>query len=160
MYLGKPSVEDPQKQKFIDMIQRKGWKVINQSFNFPPSWVKSQKEIQDDKFFNILNLVKYYNVKKAIIVSGDAVFVEFLVELKMHCIDIEVWTFRELISRALIEEVGKEHIYFLDDIVEEISLWQIINKEGTNIKKYIFSLITGIVVGLLAGFTTCLPLFL
>ena len=41
-----------------------------------------------------------------------------------------------------------------------ISLWQIINKEGTITKKSIVSLITGIVVGLLAGFTTCLPLFL
>ena len=41
-----------------------------------------------------------------------------------------------------------------------ISLWQIINKEGTITKKSIISLITGIVTGLLAGFTTCLPLFL
>ena len=41
-----------------------------------------------------------------------------------------------------------------------ISLWQIINKEGTIAKKSITSLITGIVTGLLAGFTTCFPLFL
>ena len=41
-----------------------------------------------------------------------------------------------------------------------ISLWQIINKEGTITKKSIVSLITGVVIGLLAGFTTCLPLFL
>jgi hypothetical protein len=41
-----------------------------------------------------------------------------------------------------------------------ISLWQIINKEGTITKKSIVSLITGVVMGLLTGFTTCLPLFL
>ena len=41
-----------------------------------------------------------------------------------------------------------------------ISLWRIINKEGTITKKSIVSLITGVVIGLLAGFTTCLPLFL
>lgn len=38
-----------------------------------------------------------------------------------------------------------------------VNLWQIINKEGTITKKSIVSLITGIVAGLLAGFTTCLP---
>jgi len=41
-----------------------------------------------------------------------------------------------------------------------LSLWQIINKQGQISKKPIVSLIMGIVVGLLMGFTTCLPLFL
>lgn len=41
-----------------------------------------------------------------------------------------------------------------------ISLWQIINKVGKDIKKSIVSLMSGIVTGLLTGFTTCLPLFL
>ena len=49
---------------------------------------------------------------------------------------------------------------FLSLLTIVISLWQIINKEGTIKKKSIISLITGIVTGLLAGFTTCLPLFL
>ena len=41
-----------------------------------------------------------------------------------------------------------------------ISLWQIVNKEGKITKKSIVALMSGIVAGLLAGFTTCLPLFL
>ncbi len=41
-----------------------------------------------------------------------------------------------------------------------ISLWQIINKERTITKKAIVSLMSGIVMGVLTGFTTCLPLFL
>lgn len=49
---------------------------------------------------------------------------------------------------------------FLSLLTITISLWQIINKEGTVTKKSIISLITGVVTGLLAGFTTCLPLFL
>ena len=51
-------------------------------------------------------------------------------------------------------------VSFLALLTIVISLWQIINKEGTITKKSIGSLITGIVAGLLAGFTTCLPLFL
>jgi hypothetical protein len=49
---------------------------------------------------------------------------------------------------------------FLSLLTITISLWQIINKKGTNTKKSIISLITGVVTGLIAGFTTCLPLFL
>ena len=49
---------------------------------------------------------------------------------------------------------------FLALLTIVISLWQIINKEGTITKKSIVSLISGVVMGILAGFTTCLPLFL
>ena len=49
---------------------------------------------------------------------------------------------------------------FLALLTIVISLWQIINKEGAITKKSIVSLISGVVLGLLAGFTTCLPLFL
>jgi len=55
---------------------------------------------------------------------------------------------------------GVAILSFLALLTIVISLWQIINKEGTITKKSIVSLITGIVTGLLAGFTTCLPLFL
>ncbi len=55
---------------------------------------------------------------------------------------------------------GVAIVSFMALLTIAISLWQIINKEGTIAKKSITSLITGIVTGLLAGFTTCFPLFL
>jgi len=55
---------------------------------------------------------------------------------------------------------GVAIVSFMGILTITISLWQIINKEGTITKKSIINLITGIVTGLIAGFTTCLPLFL
>ena len=55
---------------------------------------------------------------------------------------------------------GVAIVSFMALLTITISIWQIINKEGTKTKKAIVSLISGIVTGLLAGFTTCLPLFL
>ena len=55
---------------------------------------------------------------------------------------------------------GVAIVSFMALLTITISLWQIINKEGTKTKKSMISLITGIVTGLIAGFTTCLPLFL
>ena len=55
---------------------------------------------------------------------------------------------------------GVAILSFLALLTIVISLWQIINKEGTITKKSIVSLISGVVMGILAGFTTCIPLFL
>ena len=55
---------------------------------------------------------------------------------------------------------GVAILSFLALLTIVISLWQIINKEGTITKKSIVSLISGVVMGVLAGFTTCIPLFL
>ena len=55
---------------------------------------------------------------------------------------------------------GVAIVSFMALLTITISLWQIINKERPVSKKSIVSLISGIVTGLLAGFTTCLPLFL
>ncbi len=55
---------------------------------------------------------------------------------------------------------GVAIVSFMALLTITISIWQIINKEGTKTKKSMVSLISGIVTGLLAGFTTSLPLFL
>ena len=55
---------------------------------------------------------------------------------------------------------GVAIVSFMALLTITISLWQIINKERTITKKSIVSLMSGIVMGVLTGFTTCLPLFL
>ncbi len=55
---------------------------------------------------------------------------------------------------------GVAIVSFMALLTITVSLWQIINKEGTVTKKSIVSLMGGITAGLLAGFTTCFPLFL
>jgi len=49
---------------------------------------------------------------------------------------------------------------FMAILTITISLWHIINKEGTKIKRAFVCLMSGIVTGLLTGFTTSFPLFL
>ncbi len=55
---------------------------------------------------------------------------------------------------------GVAIVSFIALLTITISLWQIINKEGKDTKKSIVALMSGIIMGLLTGFTTCLPLFL
>ena len=55
---------------------------------------------------------------------------------------------------------GVAIVSFMALLTITISLWQIINKEGTKIKRAFVCLMSGIVTGLLTGFTTSFPLFL
>jgi len=55
---------------------------------------------------------------------------------------------------------GVAIVSFMALLTITISIWQIVNKERPVSKKSIVSLMSGVVMGLLAGFTTCLPLFL
>ena len=55
---------------------------------------------------------------------------------------------------------GVAIVSFMALLTIVVSLWRIINKEGSVTKKSIVSLMSGIAMGLLAGFTTCFPLFL
>ena len=60
--------------------------------------------------------------ERAIIVSGDNIFVEAIKMLKKLKKDVEVWSFRNSLSKALFWEVGQEKVHYLDDILEEIEL--------------------------------------
>ena len=55
---------------------------------------------------------------------------------------------------------GVAIVSFMALLTITISIWQIVNKERPVSKKSIVSLMSGVVMGLLAGFNTCLSLFL
>jgi len=122
MYLGKPRVVYPKKQKFFDALVNKGWSITEKPLIIHSSGKKSQKGVDDVMFLDIYDFAREGAYEKAIIVSGDSVFVGVVKALKKLNIDIEVWSFRISISQALIKEIGSEHVYYIDDIIEEITL--------------------------------------
>ena len=122
MYLGKPRIVFPKKQKFFDALVRKGWSITEKPLKIHSSGKKSQNGVDDVMFLNIYDFAMEGAYEKAIIVSGDSVLIGVVKALKKLGIDIDLWSFRISISTALIKEVGSEHIYYIDDIIEEIAL--------------------------------------
>ena len=55
---------------------------------------------------------------------------------------------------------GSATLSFIAILDIMISIWQIVNGGGQNVKKSVLMLIGGILMGMMVGFTTCLPLFL
>ena len=55
---------------------------------------------------------------------------------------------------------GVAILFFVAILNLMVSIWQLINKGGRDSKKSIIMLVSGLGLGILSGFTTCLPLFL
>lgn len=122
MYLGKPLIVYPKKQKFFRALEKTGWVLNEKSLKVSASGEISQNGIDQAMFLDLFILAESEAYEKAIIVSGDNIFVEAIKILKKLNKQVEVWSFRNSLSRALIWEVGRENVYYLDNILEEIML--------------------------------------
>lgn len=122
MYMGKPRVIFPKKQRFIDALEFTGWSITEKPLKIKPSGKRSQNGVDEIMFLNIYDFAEEGAYEKAIIVSGDKIFVGVVKRLKELKIKVDIWSFRKSISRALIKEAGVENIYYLDDILDEIKL--------------------------------------
>jgi len=122
MYLGRPKVIYPKKQKFLDALTRHGWSITEKPLKMHSSGKTSQDGVDEVMFLDIYEFAKQGAYEKAIIVSGDNAFAGVVKELKKLDLDIDVWSFRIAISKVLLNEVGAEHVHYFDDIMEEITL--------------------------------------
>ena len=122
MYMGKPRVIFPKKQRFIDALEFAGWSITERPLKIKPSGKQSQSGVDEAMFLNIFDFAEEGAYEKAIIVSGDGIFVGVVKTLKELNIKVEIWSFRKSISRALIKEAGEENVSYLDDIIDEIKL--------------------------------------
>lgn len=82
----------------------------------------SQRGVDEVMFLHITDFAKEGAYEKAVIVSGDNIFAEVVKQLKELKVEVEVWSFRKSLFRALMWAVGREHVFYLDDILDEIKL--------------------------------------
>ena len=122
MYLGKPRIVYPKKQKFFAALEKTGWSIIQKPLRIDESGRLSQSGVDEAMFQNIYDFAEEGAYEKAIIVSGDNIFVSVVKELKKLEVEVDVWSFRKSFSRALIWEAGREHAFYLDNILDEIKL--------------------------------------
>jgi len=120
MYLGKPRVVYPKKQKFFAALEKTGWSIVQKPLHVDQSGRASQSGVDEAMFKHIFDFAEEGAYEKAIIVSGDNIFVHVIKELKKIDIEVDVWSFRKSLSKALIWEAGREHVFYLDNVIDEI----------------------------------------
>ncbi|MFX1452329.1 MAG: NYN domain-containing protein [Promethearchaeota archaeon] len=120
MYMGIPDKLLPKKLNFLNYLKAQGFVIQPKPILISPTGKKKQKGIDVFIYKDIVELAEDDTYDKAILVSGDSDFLDAVTKLKELKKEIEIWSFKKSISRALIDEAGKEHVHYIDNILEEI----------------------------------------
>lgn len=120
VYMGIPQQLYPKKQAFIKYLESQGFVIQSKNIRESPNGRKYQKGIDIFIYRDIVELAEEDSFDKAILVSGDADFIDAIMKLKKMGKEIEIWGFYDSISHKLMKKAGKENVHFIDNILGDI----------------------------------------
>jgi len=120
MYMGILDKVLPKKLNFLNYLKAQGFVIQQRPVTISPNGIKKQKGVDVFIYKDIVELAEEDTYDKAILVSGDSDFMDVVRKLKELKKEIEIWSFKQSISRALIDEAGKENVSYIDDILDKI----------------------------------------
>ena len=109
---------------WFNSLYKMGYTVKTRAIKVTPNGKKIEKRIDVLMAVDIISSAYEKIVDTIIIVSGDSDFVPVvkkLIELKKN---VEIWSFKKLLSRQLKEILKPTQIFFLDDFLDKIKLVQ------------------------------------
>ncbi len=111
-YLGFPEWQAAKKIRFLKSLTRAGWYFVFKSVITILNGVLVQNSVVQVMLTHITEIVDTYD--KLVIVSGNARFVQLIKPLQKK---VEIWSFKECISKEIIRSVGSERIKYLDYLI-------------------------------------------
>lgn len=121
MYMGIPEQVYPKKQRFLKYLISEGYIIQARAIKVIAEGKKMQKGLDIFIYRDIVELADEDSYDKAILVSGDSDFIEIVRKLRELEKAIEIWSFKRSLSRELLMEVGKENVYFINEILGNIT---------------------------------------
>ena len=121
MYMGIPEQVYPKKQRFLKYLISEGYVIQARAIKVIAEGKKMQKGLDIFIYRDIVELADEDSYDKAILVSGDSDFIEIVRKLRDLEKAIEIWSFKRSLSRELLMEVGKENVYFINEILGDIT---------------------------------------
>ena len=109
---------------WFNSLYKMGYRVKTRAIKVTPNGKKIEKRIDVLMAVDIISSAYEKIVDTIIIVSGDSDFVPVvkkLIELKKN---VEIWSFKKLLSRQLSEILKPIQIFYLDDFLNKIKLVQ------------------------------------
>jgi len=122
IYMGVYKQIHPKKQAFIDYLQSEGWTVVTLPVKTTPKGKKQQKRIDLRMYKHGVGFVQENMCDTVIIVSGDGDLTELIVSIKELAKEVKVWSFQKSMAQSLKEEAGEENVYYLDTIMDKITI--------------------------------------
>ena len=121
MYMGIPDQVYPKKQRFLKYLTSQGYVIQAKPIKVIAEGKKMQKGLDIFIYRDIVELADEDIYDKAILVSGDSDFIEIVRKLRELEKGIEIWSFKKSLSHNLLTEVGNENVYFINEILGEIT---------------------------------------
>lgn len=135
IYMGVYKQIHPKKQAFIAYLQSEGWTVVTIPVKTTPKGKKQQKRIDIRMYKHGVGFVQENMCDTVIIVSGDGDLTELVVSVKELAKKVKVWSFQKSMAQSLKDEAGEENVYYLDTIMDQITITPPHDNENENRKK-------------------------
>ena len=113
----------PAKKKWYEDLKENSGYVIKASFDKIVANEAIEKKTDIKMAIDIISLSYENAYDTAVLVSGDGVFVPVVEKLKELDKFVELWAFRYSLANALKEEFENRNLYYLDDILGELSIF-------------------------------------
>ena len=114
-------VREKEKAWFNSLYQM-GYTINTRAIKVAPNGKKIEKRIDVLMAVDIISTAYEKTIDTIIIVSGDSDFVPVVKKLTKLNKNVELWSFKKLLSRQLCEILKPEQIFYIDDYLDKIKL--------------------------------------
>jgi len=122
LYEGVVYPMSPEKKKWYKGLSKRSGYVIKASFDKIVSGGAIEKKVDIQIAIDMISLAYENAYDTAVLVSGDGDFVPVVKKIKGLDKKVELWAFKYSLANTLKEEIGRENIYYIDDILSKIKI--------------------------------------
>ena len=120
MFMGVADPIRPEKERFMTYLEKIDFVIMRVPLIRREDGTFEQKQLDILMHELMVSKAEVNQFDIAILVSGDADFVLAVKLIKNMNKDVIAWSWRKSMSRQLLEAVGEENVFYIDDIWERI----------------------------------------
>ncbi|MFW9971851.1 MAG: NYN domain-containing protein [Candidatus Odinarchaeota archaeon] len=120
IFMGKLHKVLDEQQKFYDYLKSAGYNIHFRKVQKAKSGKRKQKGIDILMYKEIIEWAERDAYDKCILVSGDGDFTVVVEKLKDLHKSVVIWSFMPSLSQDLIDMAGRENIFFIEPILNDI----------------------------------------
>jgi uncharacterized LabA/DUF88 family protein len=112
----------PQKSNWYEELKNRSGYIIKITFDKIITGGAIEKKVDINIALDIISLAYENAYDIAVLVSGDGDFVPVVSKVKELGKAVEVWAFKYSLANALLEVIGQQNLYYLDDVIGELKI--------------------------------------
>ncbi|MBD3228735.1 MAG: NYN domain-containing protein [Candidatus Lokiarchaeota archaeon] len=121
LYMGLMYPVKAKDKAWLNKLKYLGYKVKTRSVKVSPTGIKKEKRIDVLMAVDMIASAFEISYDTILLVSGDSDFIPVIVKLLELGKNVEIWSFKDLLSSQLKEVAGLNNCHYIDDILDELA---------------------------------------